>query len=287
MQLKLISHMYDDQVLINKFKVEVYLERIGPPTPLKLLMLMLTTPWHKVHYLILGPKLKFLNLNELKKELVLGKSLVRWGDGETAIARGKSISYQSASSNLQLILKNILKKTDNNTVYGISWAYNSRIWDKRWNKKSVKVLLSTRIFWCANFNPSKNSNYVETTIFYDLGNKFPIFLNEISKNKSILLLASDKNYLKVCPSRTKYVECRPKDSFHDFERIISEIDGWKKSAYDKRLIVFCALGPTTKAIWSHYIGQKRIQVVDIGHGFSFYLNGENGFAWNSNKIDTK
>ena len=49
---------------------------------------------------IFGNTTKILDLDQLITELKLGRSFVRWGDGETAIARGKSIWFQEANQQL-------------------------------------------------------------------------------------------------------------------------------------------------------------------------------------------
>ncbi len=223
-----------------------------------------------------------MGMSDLENLLISGKSLVRWGDGETAIARGKSISYQILNKNLQIVLNNMLQEIDLNTIYGISWAYNSKIWDRRWNVRFFKILFSTRILWCAKFKPRIQQLFVETTILYELKEKFPFFLNSICQNKSVLLLASDKNYLSVCPPSTQYIQCKSKDAYDDFETITDKIDVWRSRNTRHKKIILSSIGPTSKAIWMHYINFPDLQVVDIGHGFSFYLNGDKAFAW---KID--
>ena len=259
------------------------MDRIGPPTPLKLLSLIFLVPWYRWHYLIFGPRLDIIGISELENVLISGNSLVRWGDGETALARGKSISYQVFNDKLQIVLNRMLMEIQSNTVYGISWAYNSKIWDRKWNKRFFKILLSTRILWCAKFKPSNQQLFVETTIFYKLNEKLPLFLNAICKNKSVLLLASDGNYISVCPPGTQYIHCKSKDAFDDFKIITDKIDKWIDKNLKQKKIILSSIGPTSKAIWMHYTNSPNLQVIDVGHGFSFYLNGENSFAWKTDK----
>ena len=255
------------------------MEGIQPATPLRLLKEVLNLLPNHLKTFIAGAGMDQMTHEELMSLLVEGYSLYRWGDGETAIARGKSISYQESNIFLARKIRSLLGMREDRLVHGLSWACTTPIWDKRWkNKKLFKVMFSTRVFLIQNHEFSSANKYVETQIWYHRYQNLDSDLLKIVRNRPVLLVASDEKFLSVTPSQTQFLKCLKKNAFIEYESLHEDISKWI-SKQDKGLkpCILLAAGPTSKAIIFDFM--KQAQLIDIGHGFDFFLRGSGSYAW--------
>jgi hypothetical protein len=82
--------------------------------------------------------------------------------------------------------------------------------------------------------------------------------------------------LSFCPPNTRFIQIPSTNAYSDYTKIVTAIDLAIKN-FPYRPVILGAIGPTTKALVSDF--QNRCQVLDIGHGFNFALNGNNVWAW--------
>lgn len=257
----------------------IEMEGIQPPTPMRLVREILNIPPRKFFKLILGEKVKLLDYDEFLLLLREGYSLYRWGDGETAIARGKSISYQSSSSQLARKLLLLVSSSHLSTIHGLSWAYFSPISDKKWRtKKLFKVMFSTRVFLIKNHKTHESSPYVETQVWYGRNQELLEDLIDIIDSRPTLLVANDRKFLEAVPEHANFLQCPNKNAFEVFDQLKESIDEWLKAqdTLQKPCILLCA-GPTSKALVLEF--RDVAQAIDIGHGLNFYLHGFGQYAW--------
>ena len=228
--------------------------------------------------LVVGQKIRNLTDEQFITLLKDGHSLYRWGDGETAISRGKSISYQASNEVLRNKLNALLNSKDVRTINGLSWAVSTSLFDKRWrSKKLFKVMFSTRVYLLGNHKFNADSNYVETQVWYhrrDIRND----LNHIVGKRPCLVIANTEEFLNAAPAHAEFLQCQSKNAFESYHRLAGSISEWIAENYDElRPCILVACGPTSKAIVLDF--RNRCQVIDVGHGFNFYLHGYGSYAW--------
>jgi hypothetical protein len=254
------------------------MERIGRPTPIRLIAEFIKSSpvnWIK---LFIGPGITFMPDEDFLVELVAGKSLYRWGDGETAIARGKDISYQKFDPLLSEKLLELSKCDSPGLIHGVSWAYNSKIWDRSWNLRLFKILFSTRIWWLVNHKTLPMNQYVETTVWYKYYEQLPEVIEAIAENNPIALISSSPEYMKYLPKNSRLILAKAKDAFDEYQALHDEVDNWiSENRAGAKPVLLLAVGPTSKAFVLDF--HKRVRVIDVGHGFSFHHRGFGKYAW--------
>lgn len=257
------------------------MEGLKSPTPLRLVGEILRLRPTRWFHFIFGTRLKLMSDEEFMFLLREGWSLYRWGDGETAIARGKSISYQIEDPILEGKLKKLVKSHHPATIHGLSWALFSSLFDSRWRtRKLFRVMFSTKVFLSQNHKVKQNNKYIETQVWYTRKN-IQEDLQSIIGTRPCLLVASKEEYLQALPSQTSFLNCPSKNAFQEYEVLNSSIEEWLQyNSTGEKPCILTACGPTSKALVLDF--RDRCQVIDIGHGFNFYLFGFGVYAWKMN-----
>jgi hypothetical protein len=247
-------------------------------TPWKFVIYILHSSPKQIWQIILGQKIKPLNDAKIFHLIKNGHSFVRWGDGETAIARGKFAWYQKFDTELQNSLVSLLHAPPKNTIFGIPWAVHAKPYDVRWNIRIFKIIFSTRVFIIKNLKNStaEKINFSTQDFWWRNSGNLRQILTELLENKECIIVASNKEYLSFCPPKTKFIHAPSINAYSDYAKIVSDIDLAIKN-FSHRPVILCAIGPTTKALVTEF--QNKCQVLDIGHGFNFALNGNNVWAW--------
>lgn len=235
--------------------------------------------WLKVIYSLFatftGVKSHILNAEETTERLLNGKSLIRFGDGEFGIYRGKNIHYQSWSKELQEAfcqIKNDFEKERENCPYILAVP-------KKYMQCSSlclcrkRVLASSwaesRLFFKNNFN--LNIEYAEAFLF-EKSNE-PIYSklwNVTDDLRTIIFVHNNDLYAELF--RKKYnrnvifVKCPSKNAFEKIENIQlhieSVIDNNNFSPIDVQLVI--SAGPAGK-ILVYYFANKGYFCIDAGH----------------------
>jgi hypothetical protein len=212
--------------------------------------------------------------------LINGKSLVRWADGETAIARGKSIGYQKSHPLLMSKLRELSEYNSDNLIFGLPWTIRVPIWSKKFDLRLIKIHLSSRIFFAQRVHSRRTSIlYGDTLIWYTMFAKIPDFLSLIAKDKRVCLIASESRFLGACPPQTKLIKVSSRNAFDDFTCISRKLTSWIRRNQEMGVasLILLAAGPTSKAIALDF--HSSTQCIDIGHGFNFHFHNKPKYAW--------
>lgn len=237
----------------------------------------------RYHYLI--SHFLHFNINVLDNyssiELIINKrmSVIRLGDGELAIIRGKDIPYQKYEHNLANKLKLFLMKgSDNNVLVCLPDVFNNI---DRYNKEAQKFYYE--YFFLQNKkllrNVEKKNNFYGSTFisrpYIDLkekknASKYFDKLKSLWQDKDVLVVegkASRSGEGNDLFSNVKSLKRIIAPSTNAFFKI-NEIEKSILENAQNRLILLM-LGPTAKVIVDDLRNTKN-QIIDLGHIDSEY-----------------
>ena len=197
-----------------------------------------------------------------KLEINKDKSFLRWGDGETALALGRSIYFQEHSLSIQYGLIKILLDNKKNNKYEL---YFPNTVDKKNLAPSMVLTRQLAIV----FRP-----YERNLFALDFREKN--LIGTIIKNapkKSILVGSSNQSFEML------KLQFKNEDKELDFFEIPKN-NSWEllknnTTTFPKGTLFILAAGPGGK-IFGHNLIKNGYIVWDIGHGieFSFGLKGK-------------
>lgn len=237
----------------------------------------------RYHYLI-SHLLKF-NINVLDNysslDLIINKhmSVIRLGDGELAIIRGKNIPYQRYDPELANKLESFLMKgSSNNTLVCLPDVFENI---DRYNKEAQKFYYEFFFFQNKKLlrNVEKKDNFYGSTFisrpYIDLrkkenANKYFSKLKSLWQDKNILIVegeASRSGEGNDLFSNVKSLQRIIAPSTNAFFKI-NEIE---KSIlkYAQGRLILLMLGPTAKVIVNDLKNMEN-QIIDLGHIDSEY-----------------
>lgn len=251
-------------------------------TPVRLLFeIVLLGPLGFARVIFGEKRFRLLNQDEVTEALKYQYSLLRWADGETALARGKSIGYQKKDADLAARLKNALNRPKEMVLIGIPPANFESLFNGRWNLLRLKIMFSTKVYLSKYISLRSKNLYCSTFYWYEAYSNLSNLLIDIKQNRPSLLVAGNPDCLKACPIGTDYIQTPITNAYNNQAFIEAEIDHWinlsqLKFAENKPLILL-ACGPYSKALVDKYADVA--QMVDVGHGFNFFLAGKPKYAW--------
>lgn len=230
-----------------------------------------------------GKKIKLLDQEMLASLIKDGHSFIRWGDGETAITRRKSISFQASDDELRERLLKLLENSFQYSILGLPWQVTSSFLDSRWNLRTIKIMLSTRVLLIKALTrtKTKQSLYAPADFWWYQGKSIREFLTNSLRGRNCLLIASNPKYLDFCPPDSELLLIPKIDAFDDYEEISRKVSIFIENKLKDNVTLLCSMGPTTKALFVDF--GRLCQVLDIGHGFSFALGGVGNWAWRRTK----
>lgn len=246
------------------------------PTPFALVKELFRLGPRNLRNLVCGNAVEVMNDKKTMELLRDGFSFVRWGDGETALARGKQIGFQKQDRELARRLLDLWKQDYDKLIIGVPWVLNASLFDTRWSMRMFKIMFSTRVFLLSKIRVGVQK-FGRTEFFWDHSIKLDMFLRDLCQSRPVLLISNEKQYLKICPQGTKFLKIKSVDAFADFEKIERNIGDWLQSVSPRSPIILVSAGPTAKVIVSSYANQA--QVLDLGHGLRFALLGKGNWAW--------
>ena len=220
---------------------------------------------------------------EIVKNLTLGYSMIRWGDGETANLRMKSTFHQKKSEELAKELNNVLEKAlvQPNLMFGlpILGLRYPILGSNLFNFSLLKIYFSTRVlFNQKRFLQFKKSPAVDQMFWYNNYSKLPEILNKLSfQERSILYISSfdEKDFFRNCTDYT-FVEVSPTDSFDNFRNLVSQVSKWIENSPNRPLLLLAG-GAASKVVGARFI--ENCQVIDIGSGIRFNRIGGVKYDW--------
>jgi hypothetical protein len=235
--------------------------------------------------LIVGRTVTELNDDEVVESLKLGRSFIRWGDGETANLRGKSSWHQSGDTYLSDELARFLDyiRGADHLILGLPFVaikgslFNTSIWPL-WK---IKVLLSTRVLLNSNRIQSiPSSRVADAEIWYRIFLEIPSILLSIGvKYRPVLLVSGNDAHRDAIAAicNADYFEIRSLNAFEQYEEIHQFTFDWATSHIAERPIILLAAGSVGKLLVMHL--PTEVQVVDIGSGLSALLEGRIERDW--------
>ena len=245
------------------------------PTPLKFFLEILKLSPRKAMRVLMGNKLCLIDDSQVIHLLCNGLSLVRWADGETAIARNKSIGYQSSEPRLAKKLNDLLNNPDDSLIVGVPFAITEKLSRDKWSLKRLQILMSTRLY-LSKIEKGSFIHLCDTFIWYRNYEKLQSIINIITKQRRVVLVASQEEYLRFVPTGTTFIKTSPIDSFLEYDLIVTQLHQIIESSKIP-VTILCACGPTSKALVADF--KAFAQVIDVGHGFSFANSGMKIYAW--------
>ena len=238
----------------------------------------------KYHLFIKNKQIKVHSILKTIDDIIKNKaSIVRYGDGEMDIIKGKNLKFQKYNKELSMRLADILStKQEKNFYIALPEIYNG----VNQYEKDEKV------FWTISLHQTYKSWYKycrgeyynaflsRPYLRYKNKNKSDeIFqkLKEIYKNKKIIIVEGEYSRLGVGndlfdgSKELKRILCPTQNAFEVYDKILSTI---KKQSKDYLIIV--SLGPTSKLL-VYDLYKIGYQAIDLGHidlEYEWYLRKE-------------
>ena len=220
------------------------------------------------------PELKIMNDKQTVEEILNGKSISRFGDGELSlIINNEAIGYQDADCSLNKALMAVLKKPSDNLIVCIprGLVYRDDLTRKaKWFWVWYLSMYKEKI--CSLLNKEYEYGNTNFTRFYmDLKDKSKTknkvkSLKKIWDRKKILIIEGEKTRLGVtndlfdnATSVNRFI-VPSKNAFRKYRLILEKAIKISKK-YD---LVLLSIGPTATVL-ANDLSRNGIQAVDIGH----------------------
>jgi hypothetical protein len=224
-----------------------------------------------------GSKLRYLKLGEVIEQLKSGKTLIRWGDGETALARNKDIWFQSSNLFISKKLNEFWLNDNENIIFSLPRSpIEGTIFKYLSQRGNFFKEFSSRVYFSKKYFEIKHRIFADTYIWYDNYEMLKPALIELSNNKKTLLVASDVdifNNLQSYVLGVDFLQIPKKEIFNEKDSLVAKLETWinANQGADKPVILLAA-GPIGKLIACEMY--KYAQFIDIGHGFALELGKE-------------
>lgn len=230
-----------------------------------------------------GVKATIKSAEETVDEIVSGKSLIRFGDGEFGIYRGKDIHYQKWSPELKEEFLKIKKDFENQkeacpyilavpkrfmTVKGTE-LMKKRVYVSSWSQSryDFKKDFKKKLPYGDSFLFEKNNKETYSRIW-----------SSDSCPENVIFVHNNEQYAEFFKStynkNTVFIKCPAKDSFAEvdalqgsIEKVIAE-KGWSNN----QVMVTISAGPAGKVI-VYRLSNKGYQCIDAGHCWDDPLEG--------------
>jgi hypothetical protein len=230
-----------------------------------------------------GVKATIKTPKETVDEINKGKSLIRFGDGEFGIYRGKDIHYQRCSAELTRCFEEIKRDFEEQGeacpyILGVPRRFMT-IKGTELMKKRVYVSSwsQSRYDFKKNFN--RNLPYGDSFLF-EKGNKeiYSKIWTHSSCPENIIFVHNNEQYAEyfrdTYKKNTFFVKCPSRDSFEEIISLENEIrDVIKSNNWDKNQVMLTiSAGPAGKVL-VYKFSQEGYQCIDAGHCWDDPLEG--------------
>lgn len=217
----------------------------------------------------LGNKL-ILSKEKVLEEILQGKSLLRWGDGEIQLVHSQSIHYQDSDFELSAeIMKNIFRQDSKFIVICSPNKYVCMSIYQLFKLKKLKIWLYSRYYFIKYFYLKNKKTGDAFGFREESGIQYSdIFYNNYFNGKVIHIISSNPDDKLWFSSNynlnsVNHFRVPPVNSFSYKDSIIGYID---KEVNDSDIVLSSA-GPVSKVIVQAVIKNKA-QLIDTGHFFS-------------------
>lgn len=213
-------------------------------------------------------KANFYYENELIDHIKKGKSIIRFGDGETSLMLGEPIHFQKSDIFLASALREIVSKYEKTSPYILCVAERYILaTNKELRKKGLfRCWITSKAYFNHLFN--KNIKYGDAHMFY-INGFFENKIYPIINNKKVIVVTKEADIVIKKPIMSKmfsniaWVRAPEKDSYGSLSSILENV----MTAVDNKenTTVLISTGPMGKVL-AHNLSSIGIQSIDIGHG---------------------
>ena len=231
----------------------------------------------------LGSRLRVLDADAALGWLeATGKSLVRWGDGETAVHRGQAIPFQDASPELRQALATVLAQQRPDIAVGIPAG---AVCGPLLRHATRRGWLRTRLLWARHARPE--ATYVDAFLFRDRPEAALSGLKAMAGRRDWIVVVSsngnDAGLFSDLAVGVGWIGIPARNAFGDFEAIVAAIKAEAARLDSERDtnkgngLVLIAAGPTAKALVLEL--SPALRCLDVGHLFYFQRHGAKRNVW--------
>lgn len=215
-------------------------------------------------------RVAFYSDDELRDLLSNGKSIIRLGDGEINLLLGLDNHYQKFSSELQVMLREIIRSYSLNSAYvlGVPHAISERN-DVLRSINRFNVWMPFKTMFTLLFK--KHLPYMDAHAFYRDGYIERILAPALSEKTVILVtntrtIAAQRANQRLPWSKIRFIEIPEKGALHACDRIIGAIDMELAALQQEETpVLLFAAGPLGKYLIKRY-SENGYQAIDIGRG---------------------
>lgn len=203
---------------------------------------------------------------ETLKELVNGKSLCRYGDGEIRLCLGMDIRFQNASDDLQQKLLHILRSDVEKSLIAVPYFSDEEMLGKskkkaeRWlafRRKLIAIWNPKKEYYCAFVSRPDQLILEDFDLFYSLWEK-------IWSGRKVVIVQSEGNRFEyrtpvgMQAREIKHVIIPKEHAYEKYSLILNEC---KSNPKDSLFLV--TAGPTATALCSD-LTLLGFQAIDVG-----------------------
>lgn len=207
------------------------------------------------------------------QELIDGKSIARFGDGEFDIIKGTQIGFQQPNKRLGDLLKSVLETDDERLLIGIPGVYREQ--GIKLNKKTAEYWKWYRIYNIDFIKHLLDNNrvYADSFIsrFYSSFESFEYsrvidMYRKIWDKKDVYIIEGEKtrvgvgNDLLSNANSINRILAPAKNAFNSYDKILDKAT----SIIPIGSLVILALGPTATVL-ARDLCLKGYQALDLGH----------------------
>ena len=222
--------------------------------------------------------IKIHNVDETIEKLInTNKNLIRYGDGEIAIIRGKSIKFQEYNSGLQKELIEILESQNEDYILCIPdvFTFKSLSQYKPYEKAAwIRETLFSYPIYRKHIKRDDLYNSLVSRLYLPFNDpyekikkRFDIIKN-VWRSKNVLIVEGIHSRLGIgndlfddCSS-IKRILCPNKNAYDYIKVIEKEVESFVVE--NSSFIVIVALGPTAKAL-VYRLTLNHVKAYDFGH----------------------
>ena len=214
----------------------------------------------------------FYSEEEIKEQVGMHKSIIRMGDGETALMLGESIYFQRYDPVLSKRLKEIVANYNKQAEFVLCVAkrYIQAKNTELYKKKILRSWFISKGYF--KYKYPKSIKYGDAHMFYINGFLEESILPQVSNKKIICVtneedIKSKKDLFNSFFDTVVWLAIPDKNSFDVYDDTLNKIENLIK---DKELIVkdtlvLVSCGPMGKVL-AYDLSKKGVQTIDVGHG---------------------
>ncbi len=239
---------------------------------------------YSVKRILFGPTVRVMSVDETIDELInTDKSLVRFGDGELLMIRGRDVHFQKANPQLEAELAEILKYPYDGLMVSVQDIFSGL---KLYVPKSIIFWKEHLLFYNKYYRKlcNKNRIYASTSFsrsyitIQDKSQSVRWFgkIKEIWKDKDVVIVEGAAtrngvgNDLLDTAGSVKRIICPSKNAYARFDEIRNEC--YKQS---KDVLFLVTLGPAAKQLVRdlYLNGYRAIDIGQLDYEYRLFLQG--------------